>query len=73
MVGTTMAIEREIEDARSTRDVSASCKRKKSQSSSSSGKKPSAPSSRGFQSLGHPGQGWIKVASQAEQMVGYHW
>ena len=39
MVGTAMTIEWEIEDAQSTRDMSASGKRKESQSSSSSGKK----------------------------------
>ena len=39
MVGTALTIEREIEDARSTRDAGVSSKRKKSQSSSSSGKK----------------------------------
>ena len=39
MVGTAMTIEREIEDARSTRDAGVSSKRKESQSSSSSGKK----------------------------------
>ena len=38
MVGTAMTIEREMEDARSTRDAGASGKRKESQSSSS-GKK----------------------------------
>ena len=48
MVGTAMTIEREMEDARSTRDASASGKRKESRSSSSSGKKPRASSSRGF-------------------------
>ena len=37
MVGTALTIEREIEDARSTRDVSVSNKRKDNQSSSSSG------------------------------------
>ena len=47
-------------------------KRKESQSSSSSGKKPRASSSRGFQSHSHPGQGQIRVASQARQMVCYH-
>ena len=35
MVGTTLNIEREIEDARSTRDAGISSKRKESQSSSS--------------------------------------
>ena len=48
MVGTALIIEREIEDARSTRDAGVSSKRKESQSSSSSGKKPKASSSRGF-------------------------
>ena len=37
MVKTAMAIEKEIEDARSIRDVGASGKRKKDQPSSSSG------------------------------------
>ena len=57
MVGTTLTIEREIEDARSTLDVGVSSKRKGSQSSSSSRKKLRASSSPGFQSHGHPGQG----------------
>ena len=39
MVGMTLTIEREIEDARSTRDAGVSSKRKESQSSFSSGKK----------------------------------
>ena len=39
MVRTTLTIEREIEDARSTRDTGVSSKRKESQSSSSLGKK----------------------------------
>ena len=45
MVGTALTIEREIEDARSTRDAGVSSKRKESQSSSSSGKKQRAFSS----------------------------
>ena len=57
MVGTALTIEREIEDARSTRDAGVSGKRKESQSSSSSGKKQRASSSRGFQGRGHPVQG----------------
>ena len=69
MVGTTLTIEREIEDARSTRDAGVSSKRKESQSSSSSGKKQRASSSRGFQGRSHPGQGQIRVAGQAGQMV----
>ena len=72
MVGTTLTIEREIEDARSTRDAGVSSKRKESQSSSSSGKKPKASSSRGFQGRGHPSQGQIRVANQTWQMAFYH-
>ena len=55
MVGTTLNIEREVKDARSTWNVGVSSKRKESQSSSSSGKKQRASSSRGFQSRSHPG------------------
>ena len=62
MVGTSLTIEREIEDARRTWDAGVSSK-KESQSSSSSG---------GFQDRGHSGQGRIKVANQAGQMVCYH-
>ena len=60
MVGMALTIEREIDDARSTRDAGVSSKRKDSQSSSSSGKKHKASSSRGFQDRGHPGcrSGW---------------
>ena len=72
MVRTTLTIEREIEDARSTRDAGVSSKRKESQSSSSSRKKQRASSSRGFQDRGHPGQGQIRVASQVGKMVCYH-
>ena len=57
MVGTALTIEREIEDARSTRDASVSSKRKESRSSSSSGKRQRASNSREFQSRGHPGRG----------------
>ena len=57
MVGTTLTIEREIDNARSTWDAGDSSKRKESQSSSSSGKKQRASSSRGFQSRGHLCQG----------------
>ena len=72
MVGTALAIEREIEDAQSTRDAGASSKRKDSRSFSSSGKRQRASSSRGSQSGGHPGQGQMRVAGQAGQMVCYH-
>ena len=72
MVGTSLTIEREIEDAWITRVVGVSSKMKESQSSSSSRKKQRASSSRGFQSRDHPGQGQMRVASQAGQMVCYH-
>ena len=68
MVGIALTIEREIEDARSTRDASASGKKKDRQSSSSSGKRQRASSSRGSGSRGHPGQGQMRVAGQAGQM-----
>ena len=71
MVRTTMAIEREIEDARSIRDAGTSGKRKESQLFSSSRKKPKASSSRGFQSRGHQDQGQAKAPSQAEQTICY--
>ena len=48
MVRMAMAIEREIEDARIIRDAGASGKRKESQSSSSSGKKPRLLVHEGF-------------------------
>ena len=44
-----------------------------SKSSSSSGKRQRASSSRGFQSRGHPGQGQMRVSNQAGQMVCYHY
>ena len=72
MIRITLTIEREIEDAWSTRDASVSSKRKESQSSSSSGKRQRASSSRGSHSRGHPGQGQMRVAGQAEQMVCHH-
>ena len=68
MVGTALTIERDMEDARNTRDARVSGKRKDSQSSSSSGKRQRASSSRGSQSHGHPGQGQMRVTSHAGQM-----
>ena len=62
------SIERDMEDARNTRDASVSVKRKDSQSSSSSGKRQRASSSRGSQSHSHSGQGQMRVAGQAGQM-----
>ena len=61
MVRTTMAIEMEIKGARSIQDVGAGGKRKESQSSYSSGKKPKASSLRGFQSRDHQGQGQARA------------
>ena len=49
MVGTSMTIEREMEDARSTWDAGFSGKRKESLSSSSSGKRQKASTLQGFQ------------------------
>ena len=72
IVGTALTIEREIEDARSSRDESVSSKRKDSQSSSSLGKRQRASSSRGSQSHGHLGQGHMRVVDQAGQMVCYN-
>ena len=74
MVKTAMAIEREIEDVRSIWDVGTSGKRKESQTSSSSGKKPKASSSRGFpgQGRGYQGQGNIRTPSQSERMTYFH-
>ena len=59
MVRMAMAIEREIEDARSIRDTVASGKRKEDQPSSSMGKKHMTSIPRGFQGLGccYQGQG----------------
>ena len=81
MVGTTLTIERDMEDAQNTRDASVTGKRKDSQSSSSSGKRQRAYSSRGSHSHDHPDHGQMRVvgqarqmrvASQAGQMVCYH-
>ena len=57
LVRMAVAIEREIDDVRSSRDTSASGKRKEDQSSSGLGKKQKASSSRGFQGWGHDHQG----------------
>ena len=71
MVGTAITIEREIEDARSIRDVGVSGTRRDSQSSSNLEKNPRASNSRGFQSHYHLGQGQIRVPSQARQTIYY--
>ena len=72
MVQTAMTIEREIEDARSTREASVIGKRKKDQSSSGSRKKQKASSSRAFQGRdrGHQDQGQI-ASSRSGLMTCY--
>ena len=65
MVGTTLTIETEIEDARSTRDVGVGRKRE-DQPSSSSGKRQKTSASHEFQ---EQGQDW--AFSQAGQVICY--
>ena len=65
MVGTALTIEREIEDARSTRDVSVGSKRE-DQHSSSSGKRQKTSASHEFQDQG---QDW--ASSQPGQRICY--
>ena len=65
MVGTTLTIEREIEDVRSTRDASVGSKRE-DQPSSSSGKRQKTSDSHEFQDQG---QDW--VSSQLGQRICY--
>ena len=55
MVGTTLAIEREMEDARGIWDASAGGKRKKDQPSSSLGKRQGTSIPRAPQVQGQPG------------------
>ena len=66
MVGTALTIEREIEDARSTRDMSVGSKRE-DQPSSSSGKRQKTSASHEFQDQG---QDW--TSSQPGQRICYH-
>ena len=65
MVGTALTIEREIEDARSTRDASVGSKRE-DQPSSSSGKRQKTSASHEFQDQG---QDW--ASSQPRQRICY--
>ena len=65
MVGTALTIEREIEDARSTRDAGVGDKRE-DQPSSSSGKRQKTSASHEFQDQG---QDW--AFSQARQVICY--
>ena len=73
MLGTSMTIEREMEDAQSTRDAGISGKRKESQSSSNSRKRQKASTSHGFQERGrgYQGQGQDRAFGQARQMICY--
>ena len=75
MVKTALAIEREVEDARSIRDTGASGKRKKDQPSSSSGKKQKTSTSRGFQcrGRGYQGQGQTRVSNHSGPMKCFHY
>ena len=74
MVKTTMAIEKEINNARSIRDTGSSDRRKEGQPSSSSGKKQKTYVPRGFQGQGrgYQGQGRVETSSQTGQMTCYH-
>ena len=66
MVRTTLAIEREVEDAQSIRDKSASGKRKKDQPSSSSGRKWKTSIQWGFQGRGGGYQDQGRVAAYSQ-------
>ena len=74
MVSTAMAIEREIDDARSIRDAGASEKRKEDQPSSSSRKKQrtSIPRGHSVQGRDYQGQGQGRDASQAGPMICFY-
>ena len=61
MIKTALAIEREVEDARSIRDMGVNEKSKENQSSSSSGKKQRTSVLRGFQGPGHGYQSQCQV------------
>ena len=52
MVKTSLAIEREVNDTRSIRDMGAGSKRKENRSFSNSGKKQKTSIPRGFQKQG---------------------
>ena len=74
MVKTAMAIEREIDDTKSIRDVGSSGKRKESQPSSSTGKKQRTSTPQQFQGWGHgyQSQGRVRATSQAGAMTCYY-
>ena len=84
MVGTTLTIERERERMLGALEMRVLVARgrvnlllvrgrgRRLLLHTSSEKRQRASSSRGFQSRGHPGQGHMRVAGQAGQMVCYH-
>ena len=74
MVRTALAIEREIDDAGSIRDMGVGDKRKEGQPSSSSGKKQRTSVPRGFLGQGRSfqGQSQIKAPSQSGPVTCYH-
>ena len=74
MVKTSLAIEREVDDTRSIRDMGAGAKRKENQFSSNSGKKQKTSIPRGFQRRGHSyhGQGRVRASPWPGQMTCYY-
>ena len=74
MLRTSLAIEIEVEDTQSIRDMGTSAKRKENQSSSSSRKNQKTSASYRFQGWGHcyQGQGRVKASIQMGQMTCYH-
>ena len=72
MVRIALAIERGVDDTQSIRDMGASTKRKKNQSSSNSGKKRKTSIPRGFQGRGGGYQGRVGVSSQMGKMTCYN-
>ena len=75
IVSTAMAIEREIDDARSIRDAGASEKRKEDQPSLSSKKKQrtSIPRGHSVQGRSYQGQGQGRDSSQAGPMICFYY
>ena len=75
MVGTSLAIEREVDDTRSIWDMGAGAKRKENQSSFNSGKQHKTSIPRGFQrrGRGYQGQGRVGAFTWPRQMTCYYW
>ena len=72
MVSTAMAIEKEIDDARSFRDAGASKKMKKPPSSLRKKQRTSIPRGHSVQGHGYQGQGQGRDASQAGSMICFY-